>query len=75
MPTYTFKNKETEEEFEKFMKNSEREEFLKNNPDIEQTYRYAPSVGYDDSHKPDDGFRDILRKVKKDHPGSDVNTF
>ena len=37
MPYYNFKNKETGEEFEEFFTMSGREEYLKNNPHIQQT--------------------------------------
>ena len=33
MPTYVFKDKLTGEQFEKFLSMSEREQFLKDNPD------------------------------------------
>lgn len=75
MPTYSFINTETNEEFEEFMSLSARDEFLKDNPHISVTIRYAPRVGYNDAKKPDDGFRDILRKIKKENPRSNVNTF
>ena len=37
MPYYNFKNKETGEEFEEFFTISGREEYLKDNPHIQQT--------------------------------------
>ena len=75
IPTYSFRNRETGEEFEKFLKISEREEFLEQNPNLEQTLKCAPGVSYNDAKKPDEGFRDILRNIKKHHPRGDVNTF
>ena len=36
MPTYNFKNNETGEEFEEFFHIADREEYLKNNPHIQQ---------------------------------------
>lgn len=75
MPTYTFKNTETQEEFEDFMSISAKEEYLKLNPHIVQTINYAPSVSYKDFKKPDDGFRDILRGIKKNNPRSEIETF
>ena len=35
MPTYTFYNKDTDEQFDEFMSWSERENYLKDNPHIE----------------------------------------
>lgn len=43
MPTYAFRNKDTGEEFEKFMSISAREEYLKENTNIE-TIICAPAV-------------------------------
>lgn len=82
MPSYTFKNLNTGEEFTTVMSMSEREEYLKNNPHMQQVIHSAPALG--DSirmglKKPDDGFRDRLREIKKAHSRgftkATVNTF
>ena len=82
MPTYLFKNINTDEEQELFMSITERDKYLEGNPDITQLVHGAPSIG--DSirlglRKPDDGFRDRLREIKKHHSRgitkSTVNTF
>lgn len=36
MPTYSFRNKNTGEEFDVFMSISELEQYLKDNPDVEK---------------------------------------
>ena len=36
MPTYRFRDKDTEQEFDKFMSIAAREDFLKSNPNYEQ---------------------------------------
>jgi len=80
-PNYNFINMTTNEEFVEFMTISERDEFLKNNPEISQALS-SPSIG--DSirlglKKPDNAFRDRLREIKKAHSKgltrSTVNTF
>lgn len=79
MPTYTFINKETNEEFSEFMSMSERDEYLHNNPHIQQTLLSAPPlcdptrVGV--RTKPDSGFRDVLHKIKGNFYKSNINTF
>lgn len=80
MPTYTFINNNTGEQWTEILSLSQREEFLKNNPHIEQTI-CAPSIG-DPIHlsvkgrgKPDIGFREVLSRIKKGNPNSTVNTF
>lgn len=77
MPTYTFINTETDEEFDLFLKSwKNKDEYLEANPNIKQTIRAAPVVGYNDAKKPDEGFRDILRDIKKGSGmGADINTF
>jgi hypothetical protein len=73
MPTYEFLNTETGEEFEVFMKISEREEYLKNNPHI-QSVLSAPALvsGVSTSNKMPDGFKEVLSKVAEKHPTSKV---
>lgn len=84
MPSYTFKDKSlnTDETFTTIMSMNEREEFLKNNPNMQQVIHSAPALG--DSirlglRKPDNAFRDRLKEIKKIHSRgltkSTVNTF
>lgn len=73
MPTYSFRNTETNEEFEKILSMAERESYLNDNPHIKQTFKKAPGIGDPvrlGLRKPDDGFRDVLREVKNHHGGS-----
>lgn len=73
MPTYNFVDTITGEEFESFMKLSEREEFLKENPHI-QTVMTAPAIvsGVSITGKVPDGFKEVLSKVAENHKGSTV---
>lgn len=73
MPTYSFRDTETNEEFERVLSMSERETYLEENPHIQQTFRKAPGIGDPvrlGLKKPDDGFRDVLREVRNHHGGS-----
>lgn len=77
MPTYSFKNIETNEEFERILSMSERETYLEENPHIKQTITVAPSLG--DSvrlglRRPDNGFREVLQKAKV-HKHNTINDF
>ena len=76
MPSYNFKNKKTGEVFEKSMKMSEREDYLKNNPDIEQMLS-TPSFRYQANNtqgvKVDDSFREVQQKVAENHPAHNMN--
>jgi hypothetical protein len=77
MPTFSFINTETNEEFDQFFSSwRTKDEFLEANPNIKQTVRCAPGVSYNDAKKPDDAFRDILRDIKKGSgKGANINTF
>jgi hypothetical protein len=76
MPTYAFRNKETGEVTEKFMSISAREEFLKQNPQLESMVNGAPMicdpvrVG---ARKMDTGFKEVLQKIHSRAPGSTLN--
>jgi len=65
MPTYTFRNKDTEEIYDKIMSWNSREEYLKENLNLE-VIMGAPAMG--DSvrlgiRKPDQGFNEVLSKI------------
>lgn len=74
MPTYSFTNKKTGEEFEQFMFISELDTFLQENPDID-TLPTAPGIISGYNMKPSEGFRDMLKQVKKTNRGSKINTW
>lgn len=68
LPTYSFRNNDTNEEWEEFMTNSEREEFLANNPNMESFITGAPLIHSGRGMgKPDSGFRDVLKEIHNKH--------
>lgn len=78
MPTYTFFDTTSREEWTEIMSIAEMEDFLAKNSHVQ----WVPKSGLPtlDSvrlgiRKPEEGFRDILRQVKKKNPRSNVNTF
>ncbi len=73
MPNYTFR-KPDGTEFSEYMKISELDQYLVDNPKL-TVVPSAPSISYNDMKKPDDGFRDRLREIKKHHRGNTINTF
>jgi hypothetical protein len=78
MPTYNFRHRETGEITEKFFSISVREEYLKDNPQLESILLAAPSLGDPvrlGLRKPDNGFREVLSKAKEAHPLGNINTF
>lgn len=79
MPTYKFVN-ENGEEFEEFMSISALDEYLKENPNLTQLVNGAPLISSGRGmRKPDDGFRDLLKDMKKKNSRgisrSTINTF
>lgn len=80
MPTYRFVNNDTGEEFTEFMSISELEVYLLNNSNLTQLVFGAPTIHSGRGmQKPDIGFREILKEVKKkSNKGitrSTINTF
>jgi hypothetical protein len=76
MPTYDFRNKETGYVFEKIMKIAEKEQYLLDNPNIEQTIVSAPAFTGDHVVlKKDSGFKEVLQKIHEKTPGSQLNTI
>jgi predicted nucleic acid-binding Zn ribbon protein len=76
MPTYRFKNNETGEEFEKFMKISEREQFLTDNPNVSQMpvpTRIVHETGT--NLKIDDGFREVLGRIKNTYKINNIKSY
>jgi hypothetical protein len=82
MPTYSFRDTNTNEVFDQRMSWDEKVKFLEDNPHFQSYIGAAPGIG--DPHrlglkKPDDSFRDILRNVKHKHDAkytkTTVNTF
>ena len=73
MPTYDFVNNETGEEFESFMSIAAREQYLKDNPHIQQLLGATATVGgVSITGKIPDGFKEVLSKVAENHSASAV---
>ena len=75
MPTYEFRNKNTGEIIEEFFKGWEaKDEFLTQNPHLEQTMTKAPAfVGDHVIAKKDSGFKEVLQKIHERTPGSQLD--
>ena len=77
MPTYNFRNKETGEELETTMRISELDEYKLNNPVMEQYLKSAPRIvgGVGTNLKVDDGFREVLSKVKDTYKVNNIKDY
>ena len=72
MPTYTFKDTTTGEVFDKIMKISEREDYLKSNPHLE-TVITAPNIVDPirlSGLRPPEGFKEVLKNIHARTSGS-----
>ena len=75
MPTYEFKDKETGESKELFMKISEKDQFLKDNPNLRQVILPANFITRRDGDvlkAAGGGWNEVLQKVGEAHPSSKV---
>ena len=70
MPTYTFYNTETDEQFDDFMSWSQRETYLKENPHIEPMLTTAALVGDHIVNRIDGGMKDTFSRIAEAHPNS-----
>lgn len=78
MPTYTFFNNSTEEEWTEIMTIAQKEDFLINNSNISQKIVCEKNGGGIISGtgvKADEGFRDILREMKRVNPGNTIDVI
>ncbi len=72
MPTYLFRDKETDEIFESFMSYAERTELLEAHPELEPVVT-APALISGVSgitHKNDSGFNDMMSRIAAANPNS-----
>lgn len=72
MPTYLFRDKETDEVFECFMSYTERTELLEAHPELEPVVT-APALVSGISgitHKNDSGFNDMMSRIAAANPYS-----
>lgn len=75
MPTYSFLNNETGEEFDQFMSYASRTTFLSENPHIQSIITSAAIVSGVSTSKQNrvpDGFKEVLSKVAEAHPSSSM---
>lgn len=73
MPTFTFRNTDTGEEFDDFLSNDRREELLEKNPHIKQMpSTFSITGGTGDRIKNDAGWGEVLSKAAEAHPASEL---
>jgi hypothetical protein len=68
MPTYTFKNNDTDEVFDRFISISAKDIFLSENPHIKQIIGAPKIISGRGDMKVSDGFKEVLSKVAENNP-------
>lgn len=74
MPTYTFLNTDTQEEFDVFLSMSDLDVYKKENPNLEVVIG-APAIGDPvrlGVRTIDNGFREVLSKIHNSQPKSNL---
>jgi hypothetical protein len=74
MPTYQFKNKTTGVEWEKFMRISELDDYVKENDCsiVVSAPMIVSQTGDNIDAKTDSGWKETLSKISEAHPGSEL---
>ena len=76
MPTYRFKNNDTGEEFEQFMSMSARAQYLQEFSNITTMPVLMNLVHERGTNIPiDDGFREVLSKIKQTYTINNIKSF
>ena len=76
MPTYSFKNNDTGEEFEQFMSMSARAQYLQEFSNITTMPVLMNLVHERGTNIPiDDGFREVLSKIKQTYTINNIKSF
>ena len=70
MPTYTFEIIETGEQYDEMMKISERDDYIKNNPQVKPVMTAPNFVGDHIIKKMDGGMNETLQKIAERNPNT-----
>jgi len=77
MPIYTFRNKETNEEFDENMMISELDTYLEDNPHIEQIITTSTKIVHErgTNLRVDDGFRESISRIKDTYKVNNIKSY
>ena len=70
MPTYTFEIIETGEQYDEMMKISERDDYIKNNPQVKPVMTAPNFVGDHIVKRMDGGMKETLQKIAEKNPNT-----
>ena len=75
MPTYPVIHKETREKKELSMTMKEYDQWRKDNPDWDKDWSKGVAGTTYGKPKQSDGFKEVMSKVQKAHPGANLSRF
>lgn len=75
MPNYTIENRKTGKQSDVTMSISDFDQYLIDHPEVFQVITSARGFIPGVKTKPDNVFNDMLKEMKKSHPGSTINTY
>ena len=75
MTSYPVINKETGEKKELSMTMKEYDQWRKDNPDWDKDWQAGVGGHMYGKPKMDDGFKEVMSKVQKAHPGANLSRF
>jgi len=77
MPIYTFRNKETNEEFDENMMIAELDTYLEDNPHVEQIITTSTKIVHErgTNLRVDDGFRESIARVKEKYRINNIKSY
>lgn len=76
MPTYTFRNKTSDDVIERVLRMSELDEFKADNPHLELMIGATTLVHEAGTNlKVDDGFKEAIAKVKQHHRINNIDSY
>ena len=75
MPTYPVKNLKTGETKEIVMTMKQYDQWRKDNPDWDKDWQAGVGGHMYGTPKMDDGFKEVMSKVQKAHPGANLSRF
>ena len=75
MPSYPVINKETGEKKELSMTMKEYDQWRKDNPDWDKDWQAGVGGHMYGKPKMDHGFKEVMSKVQKAHPGANLSRF
>ena len=77
MPTYSFRDKKTDTEFDKMMMISELDQYLTDNPHIEQIIISANNIVHErgTNLRVNDGFRESISRIKETYKVNRIKDY